>query len=64
MKDRPDQVALHSPVWRERDDAPVRTPREHVPLFYTRAGAALSLRGRVSRGARLLDGRRAVGERT
>lgn len=49
MKDRPDQVALHSPVWREHDDVPVRTPREHVPLFYTRAGAALSLEG-VYRG--------------
>lgn len=45
MKDRPDHVSLHSPVWREHTDVPVRTPREHVPLFYTRAGAALSLEG-------------------
>lgn len=49
MKDRPDQTALHSPVWRERDDVPVRTPREYVPLFYSRAGAALPLEG-VYRG--------------
>jgi hypothetical protein len=45
QRDRPDQVALHSPVWRESNDVPVRTPREHVPLFYSRAGAGLSLEG-------------------
>ncbi|MCB1087130.1 MAG: hypothetical protein KDM63_08800, partial [Verrucomicrobiae bacterium] len=44
-RDGADATALHSPVWREELDAPVRGMREQVPFFYTRAGAVLPLEG-------------------
>jgi hypothetical protein len=49
-KDQADITALHSPKWRESDDAIARTHGEQVPFFYTRAGAVLPLEGQFRAG--------------
>lgn len=49
-KDGPDIAALHSPLWREEADTPVKALGEQCPFFYTRAGAVLPLEGQYRGG--------------
>lgn len=44
-KDQHDITALHSPKWREENDAPVKNLGDHVPFFYTRSGLCMPLEG-------------------